>query len=108
MAARKALTKAVGKLMLGRLPGFELDEASRKNLADGIIGGAVLFKENGRDLDQLIKLCDDIINTSDHNAIIAVDEEGGAVQRFDNILTSLPSPMAVAANCDPEVVKELS
>ncbi len=108
MAARKALSKAVGKLMLGRLAGLELDDHSRMNLADGIIGGAVLFKENGRDLDQLQKLCDQIIQTAHHKAIIAVDEEGGAVQRFDHILTSMPAPMAIAATGEPSLVTDLS
>ena len=99
MASSSELQKAVGKLMLGRLPGYELDDESKKVLSDGIIGGAVLFKENGKDLQQLIALCDAIVKESYHPAIISVDEEGGAVQRFDHILTPMPSPMAfVSAN----------
>jgi beta-N-acetylhexosaminidase len=107
MTSTSDLQKAVGKLMLGRLPGYVLDEDSQKALSDGIIGGAVLFKENGEDLSQLIALCDAIVNNSFHAPIISVDEEGGAVQRFDHILMPMPSPMALAAIQNPERVEHL-
>ena len=108
MTSAKELQKAAGKLILGRLPGTELDDESRKLFEKGIIGGAVLFKENGRDLTQLIELCDDIRRDSLHSPVIAVDEEGGAVQRFDHILTPLPSAMALAAGGDTDLVARLS
>lgn len=108
MTSAKELQKAAGKLILGRLPGIELDDANRSLLEKGIIGGVVLFKENGRDVAQLSQLCDDIRKSSLHNAIISVDEEGGAVQRFDHFLTPLPSAMALAAGGDTDVIARLS
>ncbi|HEY9682070.1 MAG TPA: beta-N-acetylhexosaminidase [Oculatellaceae cyanobacterium] len=108
MTSAKELQKAVGKLILGRLPGTELDAANQNLLEKGIIGGAVLFKENGRDLAQLTQLCDEIRSSSCHPAIIAVDEEGGAVQRFDHILTPIPSAMALAATGDTSVISDLT
>ncbi len=108
MTSAKELQKAAGKLILGRLPGTELDDANRQLLEKGIIGGAVLFKENGRDLPQLMQLCDQIRQSSLHKPVIAVDEEGGAVQRFDHFLTPLPSAMALAATGDVELVARLA
>jgi beta-N-acetylhexosaminidase len=107
MASTSDLQKAIGKLMLGRIPGYVLDEDSERVLTDGIIGGAVLFKENGEDLAQLIALCDAIVSSSYHAPIISVDEEGGAVQRFDHILMPMPSPMALAAVQNSDTVDRL-
>src|SRR5581483_7231910 len=38
----------------------------------------------------------------------AVDQEGGAVQRFDQVLTPLPSPMALAACRDEDLVRQIT
>ncbi len=108
MSSSQGLQKAAGKLILGRIPGLELDEGNRALLEQGIIGGAVLFKENGRDAAQLSQLCDDIRTSSFHSPIISVDEEGGAVQRFDHFLTPLPSPMALSATGDVELIYRLA
>ena len=70
MASTSDLQKAIGKLMLGRLPGYVVDADSERVLSEGIIGGAVLFKENGEDLNQLINLCDAIVEKSYHPPII--------------------------------------
>jgi beta-N-acetylhexosaminidase len=66
-------------------------------LGEGTLGGITLFKENASDLQQLAQLTGDIIEASYHNPVMAVDQEGGAVQRFDHALCPLPSPMALAA-----------
>lgn len=87
--------------MLGRIPALTLDQAHREALAEGTLGGITLFRENACDLKQLAALTGEIINASYHSPILAVDQEGGAVQRFDQVLSPLPSPMALAAldNC---------
>lgn len=108
MSSSQELQKAAGKLILGRVPGLELDEGNKTLLEQGIIGGVVLFKENGRDAAQLSQLCDEIRHCAFHPPIISVDEEGGAVQRFDHFLTSLPSPMALSATGDIDLIARLS
>ena len=74
-----------------------LDKKTEEALHEGTIGGVVLFKENARDIKQLAKLVTDIKADSFHQLMISVDQEGGAVQRFDHIITPLPSAMALAA-----------
>ncbi|HEY9775306.1 MAG TPA: beta-N-acetylhexosaminidase [Planktothrix sp.] len=102
MPAKKDHLKLAGRLILGRIPGTELDEVTRKALTDGTMGGIVLFKQNAETIDQLARLCKDIIETSLHPPIIAVDQEGGAVQRFDHLLTPLPSQMALSSCANKE------
>jgi beta-N-acetylhexosaminidase len=106
VSAKKDYSKLAGRLILGRTAGTELDAVTKQCLADGTIGGIVLFKENARTLEQLGELCKQIIETSYHPPVIAVDQEGGAVQRFEHLLTPLPSQMALAASQKEEFIEQ--
>jgi len=90
------LEQEAGKLIVGRLPGTDLPKDFERLLQRGTIGGITLFKDNVADLEQLAILISDVAAYSSHIPIISVDQEGGAVQRFDDVLTPLPSPMAQA------------
>ncbi|HEY9787665.1 MAG TPA: beta-N-acetylhexosaminidase [Candidatus Obscuribacterales bacterium] len=92
----KQLVKSVGRMLVGRLPATELDDRTASALGEGTIGGICLFKENASDLEQLTQLVA-AIRQNAADPIICVDQEGGAVQRFDHILSTLPSMMAIAA-----------
>jgi beta-N-acetylhexosaminidase len=95
--AYESLEKAVGRLLVGRLSGKTLDNDYAALLKEGTAGGICIFKDNVETLRQLSELVDNISTASIFNPIICVDQEGGAVQRFDDVLTPLPSLMALAA-----------
>ncbi|MBI4532565.1 MAG: beta-N-acetylhexosaminidase [Candidatus Melainabacteria bacterium] len=95
------LRQAVGRLIVGRIEGEELDDDTSDVLEKGIMGGVVLFKENAKDLEQLSCLIGSISMRTSWEPLIAVDQEGGSVQRFDHILTPLSSAMALSALNDP-------
>jgi beta-N-acetylhexosaminidase len=97
MSSKKTLHQAVGRLLSSRLTGSELDAKTRSLLQAGTIGGIVLFKENASSLRQLFDLVQSIKEASNGIPLLSVDQEGGAVQRFDHILSPLPSAMALAA-----------
>ncbi|MBZ0186519.1 MAG: hypothetical protein K8F91_09750, partial [Candidatus Obscuribacterales bacterium] len=102
------LDRSAGRLIVGRLSGPVLPAKHKKALADGILGGITLFAENASDLEQLATLCADIIEASDHVPVLTVDQEGGAVQRFESIITPLPSPMALAATRSAENIARIT
>lgn len=102
------LEQAVGQLIIGKLPGLDIDEEGKSVLSSGIMGGITLFKENASNLEQLCKLIAAVYKFSPAPPIIAVDQEGGAVQRFDHLLTPLPSAMALAAIDDLGCLKTIS
>ncbi len=108
MPESSKLDKAVGRLIIGRLPGPELDEDSAAMLGAGIISGVTLFKENAVSLPQLLRLTAAIHKSYDGAPLVAVDQEGGAVQRFDHLLTPLPSPMALAARGNLAAVSDIT
>lgn len=100
------LEQKVGRLILCRIPGYVLEEPHSAALAAGTIGGAVLFKENASNLEQLAHLCAQIVETSKHPPVLTVDQEGGAVQRFDHVITPLPSAMSLGSHDDVEAAKK--
>jgi beta-N-acetylhexosaminidase len=104
--AKKNHSKLAGRLVLGRIPGTTLDSVTKECLADGTVGGVVLFKENAQSLEQVAELCKQILEVSHHSPVIAVDQEGGAVQRFEHLLTPLPSQMALASSQKEEFIEQ--
>lgn len=61
--------------------GLALTDADRRRLAHPLVGGLILFGRNWEDRDQLAQLCADI-KAERPDCLIAVDHEGGRVQRF--------------------------
>jgi beta-N-acetylhexosaminidase len=55
-----------------------------------LVGGVILFTRNFNDIDQVSKLVDTIRSIKNESFLIAVDHEGGRVQRFKNGFTQIP------------------
>lgn len=108
MGDSEKLSKAVGRLILGKVSGTELEAEEIEALRFGIMGGITLFKNNAVGLEQLAGLVSSIRQHAHHEPVIAVDQEGGSVQRFDTVLTPLPSAMALAASGDLNAVKTIA
>ncbi|MGB0473261.1 MAG: beta-N-acetylhexosaminidase [Porticoccaceae bacterium] len=77
-----------GRLMLD-LAGIELLPAERELLANQHVGGVILFARNISTKQQVCSLVKDIRSCGE-NILIAVDQEGGRVQRFKQGFTPLP------------------
>ncbi len=82
----------LGPLMVD-VAGTALTDEDRELLRNPSIGGLVLFARNYTDRQQLQALCASIHALREPRLIVAVDQEGGRVQRFRDDFTSLP-PMA--------------
>lgn len=80
--------------MIG-LPGPELDEPSVRLLNDIKPGGVCLFARNIRSSTQVRELTDAIRDVSDVPPMIAIDQEGGTVDRLKRIITPLAAAAAI-------------
>ena len=76
--------------------GLTLAQHEQEKINHPNTGAVILFARNYRDPKQLIELIGSIRAARDGDILIAVDQEGGRVQRFQNGFTRLPPAAAYA------------
>ena len=92
----------LGPIMMD-VSGLTLTEIEKTQLAKPSIGGVILFTRNYESIDQ-VKALIDLIRLVNPELLIAVDHEGGRVQRFRQGFTHLPAMarLGEAYDQDPE------
>jgi len=80
---------SLGPLMVD-VAGTELSSEDLDVLRDPLVGSVILFTRNYRDPRQISALCGAIRELRSPPLLIAVDHEGGRVQRFREGFTRLP------------------
>ncbi|MBV2234154.1 MAG: beta-N-acetylhexosaminidase [Sterolibacterium sp.] len=91
----------LGPLMID-IAGTELTALDRQRLCHPLVGGLILFARNYADPQQLESLCAEIHGLRQPPLPIAVDHEGGRVQRFRAGFTHVPPMRALGEWWDSE------
>ena len=104
------MTDLFGRLMID-IDGKNLSNEDKTVLSSKHIGGLILFSRNFDSYDQLNTLIKEV-HLIKENIIIAVDQEGGRVQRFEKEYTKIPSmqdaSLFAKENDDKEFIKDLA
>ena len=85
-----ARTIPLGPVVLD-LEGIDLSGADRRRLGHPLAGGVILFSRNYAASAQLCALTEEIHSLRNPPLVIAVDHEGGRIQRFREGFTTLPA-----------------
>jgi beta-N-acetylhexosaminidase len=80
----------LGPLMID-IAGLSLTAEEVEQLEDRRVGGVILFSRNFEDVDQVKALVSAIHGIRSPQLLVAVDQEGGRVQRFRNGFSKLPT-----------------
>ena len=95
-----------GQLIMVRLFGTELDADTDTFLRRYKVRGACLFRQNMVDAAQLTRFTGALRDAMGPEALIALDQEGGAVVR-STWVPAPPSAMALGAANDPRLAREV-
>ncbi len=93
-----------GPVMIDVL-GTELCTEDIARLRHPATGGVILFRRNYDSIEQLHRLIRAIHELRSPPLLIAADQEGGRVQRFQDGFTRLPPPADILPFCDGDLVR---
>ena len=92
------------------IDGISLTPADRDLLREPAVGGVILFTRNYRNPEQLIDLVAEIRALRSPPLLVAVDHEGGRVQRFRDGFTAVPPMRLIGTQHrkDPAAAEQLA
>ena len=103
----QSLRRSAGQVLLAGFPGQEPPPELLAAAGEGALGGFVLFRRNLAAIEQVAALCGRLIAAfpAAEPPFVAVDQEGGRVQRLGSPVLQLP-PMRRIGELDDPVLTE--
>ncbi|WP_406827660.1 beta-N-acetylhexosaminidase [Microbulbifer sp. ARAS458-1] len=99
------MSKPIGPVMID-VEGHSLTDEDRALLQHPHVGGLIFFARNFESRPQLEALIEEI-RAVRPEILLAVDQEGGRVQRFRDSFTRIPSMQALSARADKQQLQDV-
>ena len=90
---------SLGSIMID-LRGATLNDDEKELLLHPLVGGIIFFSRNYESPDQIAALAKEIHDLREPRLLIAVDHEGGRIQRFQDGFTRLPALRLIGERYD--------
>lgn len=103
------IEEKVGQMIMVGLDDNYVTNRMKKLIVEHKIGGVILYRKNFKTYEDMIKLISDLKKTNQNNKIplfIAIDQEGGRVNRLPPEILNLPAPYKIVRQNDINLVKE--
>ncbi len=83
--------------------GTSLTDEDKELLVHPLVGGFILFSRNFHSIEQISALTDNIRKSANGDILIAVDHEGGRVQRFRDGFSNIPAMGDIYTLCNGDI-----
>jgi beta-N-acetylhexosaminidase len=101
-----------GQLLMVGIPGPRMEAVARELVRDLNVGGVILFARNIESPEQVWELTRDLqqeaLAATGRPLLLAVDQEGGRVQRLKAPFTLIPAARDLGATSTPDEVERLA
>src|SRR5689334_15143308 len=102
------LGQIAGSVIVGGFDGTTLPGEIAERLLVGHLAGVTLFKRNIENINQVAKLCEQIIDaTQKRNPLISIDQEGGRVARLKEPVLRLPPMRRFGQENNPKFTRRV-
>jgi beta-N-acetylhexosaminidase len=101
-ASRFTLDELIGRLLFVGIPGPTLDAATQRTLEELHVGGVILFRRNVATPAQISALTA-ALHALPSRPLVAIDHEGGRVQRLGEPFTQFPPAAAIGRARNPDL-----
>ena len=103
-----SLEEKIGQMLIIGMDTNYITDRIKNMIQKYKIGGIILYRKNFKSYDSMVKLINELKELNKNNKIpmfIAIDQEGGRVNRMPKELKNLPAANKVANKKDIELVK---
>ena len=103
------MQEKLGQMMMVGFNGNHINERIKDLVLKYKVGGFILYKKNFESYEQMLQIIKELKELNTQNKVplfIAIDQEGGRVNRMPPEIKNLPSAYKIAGTDDIEVAKE--
>ena len=103
------IQEKIGQMIMVGIDGTTITERMKKLILEYKVGGVILYKRNYNNYDELVKIICELKNLNKNNKfplLIAIDQEGGRVNRLPKEIKNLPSAKLLSETKDLKIVEK--